>query len=77
MYVIGDCSLGNIDTMLNKTIIKCFAEEELVELDYNIIDDTIDKKLNVDNPLNSPKPYKHQYTNYKYATRVKGNVIKP
>ena len=41
MYVIGDCSLGNVDTMLNKNIIQCFAEEELVEVDYNIIDENL------------------------------------
>ena len=72
MYVINDCSLSNIDTMLNKNIIKCFADEELVELDHNIIDDMIDKKKNVANPLNMK--VKEEIPKYKY---VRKNTKKP
>ena len=43
MYVINDCTLANVDTMLNKNIINCFEEEDLSAVDHNIIDNMVEK----------------------------------
>jgi hypothetical protein len=64
MYVINDVTLCNVNTMLNKNIVECFKDEELVELDYNIIDDMIDKKQKAE------KEQKEQKNIFKYKSNI-------